>query len=296
MSTQAQIAARIYLNGEFVDQSRACVSVFDRGLLFGDGVYEVVPAYGGRLFRPQQHLARLDRSLAAIRMANPMEHAAWIEVLQHLTEQLGHADQALYLQVTRGAYPVRSHAIPRQVEPTVFAFTYALPDPDPQIASAGVTAITLDDIRWRRCDIKAVTLLANVLAHSQARDEQADEAILVRDGRAIEGTASNLFIVNQGLLITPPNSDYLLPGVTRDLVLELAREHGLPYAEAEIGVAELAGADEVWLTSSTREIMPVTRLNGQPVGDGVPGPAWQQMTALFAACKVQLRTAGECHV
>ena len=290
----AGIANRVYLNGEFVDAAQACLPITDRGLLFGDAVYEVVPAYGGHLFRPRQHLERLDRSLAEIRMANPLSHDAWLEVLQHLTEQLGHVDQHLYLQVTRGAYPVRSHAIPEPARPNLFAFTYTAPEPDPQMARDGIAAITLDDIRWQRCDIKATTLLANVLAHSRARDEQAEEAILVRDGQAMEGTASNLFIVSNGLLITPPKSDRLLPGVTRDLVLELAREHGLPYAEAAIGLPELEIADEVWLTSSTREIMPVTRLNGRPVGDGAPGPAWHRINTLFAACKVQLRSAGAC--
>lgn len=290
----AEIAARVYLNGEFVDLDHACVPLTDRGLLFGDSVYEVVPAYGGRLFRPREHLARLERSLAAIRMRNPLRQDTWLEVLQHLCEQLGRADQHVYLQVTRGAYPVRSHAIPAKVQPTVFAFTYGASEPDPRLALEGIAAITLDDIRWQRCDIKATTLLANVLAHTRARDEQAEEAILVRDGQAIEGTASNLFIVTAGLLITPPKSDRMLPGVTRDLVLELARDHGLAHAEASIGLAELAGADEVWLTSSTREIMPVTRLNGHPVGTGVPGPVWQQMNAWFGACKVRLRTTGEC--
>jgi D-alanine transaminase len=169
-----------------------------------------------------------------------------------------------------------------------------LPEPDPRFTREGIAAVTLDDLRWGRCDIKATTLLPNVLGLGQARDEGADEAIFVRDGKAIEGTASNLFIVNSGLLITPPNSQWLLPGVTRDLVLELAEQAGLPYAEASIGVLDLDFAEEIWLTSSTREVVPVTQLNGRPVGNGEPGPYWHRMQQLFSACKQHLRAGGEC--
>ena len=288
------IAPRVYLNGEFVALEDARLPVTDRGLLFGDSVYEVVPAYGGRLFRPTQHIERLDRSLDQIRMRNPLSHEQWLAVLERLIAQLDGADQHAYLQVTRGAYPLRTHAIPEEVHPSVFAFTYAVGEPDPRLASEGIAAITLEDIRWARCDIKATTLLANVLAHSRARDEQAEEAIFVRDGRAIEGTASNLFILRDGLLITPPKGQWLLPGVTRDLVLELAREANVAYAEANITTVDMEGADEVWLTSSTREIMPVTRLNGRAVGNGKPGPMWQRFNELFGRCKAQLREHGDC--
>ena len=260
----AGIAANVYLNGDYVDLHSACLPLTDRGLLFGDSVYEVVPVYGGRLFRASQHIERLDRSLAAIRMVNPLNLGDWM------------------------------HAIPDQVEPNVFAFTYLMADFNPALADREIAAITLDDIRWDRCNIKATTLLANVLAHSQARDEGADEAILVRDGYAIEGTASNLFIVSNGLIITPPQGDHLLPGITRDLVLELAQSNDVPCAEADIGVAELQAAAEIWLTSSTREIMPVVKLNSHPVGDGAAGPVWRQFDALYAACKQRLREHGEC--
>ncbi|MEJ2576270.1 MAG: D-amino acid aminotransferase [Gammaproteobacteria bacterium] len=288
------LAPKAYLNGRFVPQAEAHVPITDRGLLFGDSVYEVIPAYGGRLFRASQHIARLDRSLAAIRMTNPLDHSEWFAVLEELVRQLDGADQYVYVQVTRGAYAGRSHVIPAEVSPNVFAFASLLPQPDPRVAAGGVSAVTLDDIRWMRCDIKATTLLANVLGHSQARDEGADEAIFVRDGKVIEGTASNLFIVNSGLLITPPNSQWLLPGVTRDLVLELAQQAGLPYAEASISMLDLDFAEEVWLTSSTREVMPVTQLNGRAVGGGRPGPYWQQMRELYGACKEMLRAGGEC--
>ncbi len=284
-----------YLNGEYLPRDRACVPVTDRGLLFGDSVYEVVPAYGGIPFRVTHHLNRLDRSLEAIRMQNPLGHDAWRAVFRRLTQQLPGQDQSIYLQVTRGAYPVRNHVIPAQTTPTVFAFTSPNPPRDSAAAQRGIRVITLEDIRWHRCDIKATTLLANVLARAQAGEEGADEAILVRNGQAMEGTASNLFIVSNGLLITPPDSLELLPGITRDLVLELARESGLPYAQATIGMAELEGAEEIWLTSSTREVSAVVELNGRPVGDGAPGPLWRRMDALFQACKERLRQGEECH-
>ncbi|MCB1802119.1 MAG: D-amino acid aminotransferase [Gammaproteobacteria bacterium] len=284
-----------YVNGEYLPSDRACVPVTDRGLLFGDSVYEVIPAYGGRPFRVSQHLDRLDLSLAAIRMHNPLSRDAWQAMFERLAQQLPGQDQSIYLQVTRGAYPVRNHVIPADVKPNVFAFSMPLPARDPAVATRGIRAITLDDIRWHRCDIKATTLLANVLARAQASDEGADEAIMIRDGQAIEGTASNLFIVSNGLLITPPDSPELLPGITRDLVLELARDAGLPYAQASIGMSELDTADEIWLTSSTREVAAVVALNGRQVGEGVPGEMWQRMDALYQACKERLRLGGECH-
>ena len=283
-----------YLNGEYLPRDKACVPITDRGLLFGDSVYEVVPAYGGRPFRVNHHLRRLDRSLAAIRMQNPLSHEQWLEVLERLAQQLPGQDQSIYLQVTRGAYPVRNHVIPDEVTPNVLAFTSANPPRDSAKAQRGIKVITLEDIRWHRCDIKATTLLANVLARAQASEEGADEAILIRDGEAMEGTASNLFIVSHGLLITPPDSAELLPGITRDLVLELAREAEVPYAQAAISAADLETADEIWLTSSTREIAAVVELNGHPVGDGRPGELWYRMDGLFQACKERLRLGSEC--
>ena len=284
-----------YLNGEYLPRGEARVPITDRGLLFGDSVYEVVPAYGGRPFRVGHHLQRLDRSLAAIRMDNPLSHAEWRQVFDRLTGQLPGQDQSIYLQVTRGAYPKRSHVIPAEVHPTVLAFISPKPPRDAEKAQQGIRVITLDDIRWHRCDIKATALLANVLARAQATEEGADEAILIRDGAAMEGTASNLFVVSNGLLITPPDSEELLPGITRDLVLELAQEAGVPFAQAAIDAADLETADEIWLTSSTREVSAVVELNGRPVGSGRPGELWQRMDALFQACKERLRQGVECH-
>jgi D-alanine transaminase len=283
-----------YVNGLYVPLAQASLPIMDRGLLFGDSVYEVIPAYGGRPFRIAEHLRRLDRSLAAIRIVNPLSHADWQAVFARLTGEAAGGDRSIYLQVTRGAYPVRNHVLPSPVTPNVIAFAMPLPPRDAARAALGIRVITLDDIRWHRCDIKATTLLANVLARAVATDEGADEAILVRDGVAMEGSASNLFIVSNGLLITPPDSHEVLPGITRDLVLELAAANGIPYAQASIGVDELSHADEIWLTSSTREVAAVVDLNGIPVGDGRPGPLWHRMDALYQDCKVRLRAGGEC--
>lgn len=280
---------KVYLNGRLVARAEACVPVMDRGFLFGDSVYEVIPVYGGHLFRLEHHLGRLDASLAAIRMANPLSHAAWRQVLAELVAQRPGEDQSIYLQVTRGAAEKRDHAIPDGVTPTVFAMTTPLAPIDPAIAAEGIGAVTLDDLRWQRCDIKATTLLANVLARQIAKERGALEAILVRDGLALEGAASNLFVFASGRLVTPPKGPLLLPGITRDLVIELAQAHHVPLSEADVPVSALAAADEIWLTSSTREVMPVTRLDGKPVGSGRPGPVWRRMNDLYQAYKAELR-------
>ncbi len=287
----------VYLDGQYLALEQARVPVLDRGFLFGDGVYEVIPAYGGHPFRLREHLQRLDRSLAAIRMEPPLDHRQWEEIFRRLLAQGGDTDQQLYLQVTRGSYDKRLHAIPKEVHPTLFVMAGPLTPRDPGLVEQGMSAITLEDIRWQRCDIKAITLLANILAQQEARDAGAQEAILVRDGLATEGTASNFFLVKEGLILTPPKSTHLLPGITRDLVLELAREAGLPCREREIPVEELADADELWVTSSTKEVMPVTRLDGRPVGKGAPGPMWREMDALYRACKIRLRQRAmdSCH-
>ena len=279
----------IYLDGEYLPLEQARVSVLDRGFLFGDGVYEVIPAYGGTPFRLKEHLRRLDHSLAAIRMGPPLKHAQWLAIFTRLLDQLGEADQQIYLQVTRGAYDRRLHAIPEEVRPTVLVMAGPLSQRDPELVRQGMSVVTLEDIRWQRCDIKAITLLANILAQQEARDQGAQEALLVRDGLVTEGTASNFFLVKDGLILTPPKSNHLLPGITRDLVLELAMDAGLPCAEAGIRVEDLEQADEIWITSSTKEVMPVTRLDGRPVANGRPGPMWERMNGLYAACKTRLR-------
>ena len=279
----------VYLNGEFLPLEAARISVMDRGFLFGDGVYEVIPAYAGKLLRLHEHLKRLENSLAGIRMSSPLERQVWEQILGELTSQFPGKDQSIYLQVTRGPADERNHNIPDVVTPTVFAMTSLMSPADPEIAAHGISAVTLDDIRWRLCNIKAITLLANVLLKQAAKDKQAAEAILIREGQATEGAASNLFVIESGIISTPPKSRHLLPGITRDLVLELARHSEIPVREEAIAEERLLSADEVWLTSSTREIMPVTTIDGRPVGDGVPGPMFVRLNRLYADYKALIK-------
>ena len=273
----------VYLNGEFLPLHQAKVSVLDRGFLFGDGVYEVIPVYGGKPFRLAEHLERLDNSLAGIRMGQPLTVEAWGDVFARLIQ--GMEDQQIYLQITRGVGPKRDHAFPKGVAPTVFAMC----TPIAPIPASGVKAITVPDIRWQWCHIKAVTLLANVLQRQQAVEGGCAEAILIRDGFALEGAASNLFAVLDGVLLTPPKGNDILPGITRDLVVEIAQDNHIPLEQRKILEDELHHAEEVWLTSSTREVLPVIELDGKTVGQGQPGTLWVKMNALYQERKELLR-------
>lgn len=265
----------VYLNGEFLPLDQARVSVLDRGFLFGDGVYEVIPVYGGRPLRLEEHLRRLDDSLRGIRMTSPLVRSEWAEIIGRLID--GVDDHSVYLQVTRGVGLARDHSIPVGVRPTVFA----MGSPITPVPAAGARAITLEDIRWRWCNIKAITLLPNVLLRQQAVERGCAEAVLVREGHITEGTASNVFAVIGGVIVTPPKGPELLPGITRDLVLELVRAEGLPAREQAIPLEEFAGAEEIWITSSTREVLPVVELDGRPVGRGRPGLVWERVSALY---------------
>jgi D-alanine transaminase len=278
-----------YLNGAFLPLEEAHVSVMDRGFLFGDGVYEVIPVYGSRLFRLAAHLKRLQNSLDAIRLGNPLADSGWESMLERLVALNDGRDQSVYLQVTRGVAPRRDHAFPEDSRPTVFAMCTPVVVARDIENDPGVSAITLPDIRWLHCNVKAITLLPNILLRQQAIDANTAEAILLKDGYVIEGAASNVFIVTDGVLKTPPNSDALLPGVTRDLVLELASANAIPCREVDIAVEELAGAEEIWLTSSTREISPVIRLDGRMVGEGKPGPLWNRLIHLYQHYKEAVR-------
>ncbi len=270
-----------YLNGEFLPLAAARVPVLDRGFLFGDGVYEVIPAYGGHPFRLDHHLERLAGSLAGIRMRPPLTAAEWQAIFRRLLQDHAGEDRSIYLQVTRGVGERRDHGYDDRLVPTVFAMTSPIHPPDPALGKTGVRAITRHDIRWTRCDIKAITLLANLLLRQEALDAGAAEAILLRDGLATEGAASNLFVVREGVLLTPPKGPRLLPGITRDLVLELAVANDLPCREEDITESALRQADEIWITSSTREILPVTELDGVIVGDGRPGPLYHRLHGLY---------------
>lgn len=275
--------AQVYLNGKFLPPDQARVSVFDRGFIFGDGVYEVIPVFGGRLFRLPHHLSRLDASLGAIRLRNPHTQQEWNDIFTRLLAT-GSGDQSIYLQITRGVAP-RDHAFPPNITPTVFAYAQPLKYSPPEQLAQGVAAVTAADIRWQRCDIKAIALLANALLRQEAIDQGAVEAILVRDGLVTEGAASNIFVIKNGRLVTPLKGPFILPGITRDLVVEIARARGIPCDELPVKIETLTSADEVWLTSSTKEILPITRIDGKPVGDGKPGAMHARMFALYKEYK-----------
>lgn len=271
----------IYLNGKFMPLEEACVPVLDRGFIFGDGVYEVIPVYSRRPFRLPQHLARLQHSLDGIRLENPHTAAEWKNLVAQLIAENEGDDQSVYLHITRGVAK-RDHAFPADARPTVFMMSNPLATPPQSLRESGVAAVTAADIRWGRCDIKAISLLPNVLLRQLAVDAGAAETILLRDGFLTEGAASNIFIVHDdGLLLAPPKNHLMLPGITYDVVLELAADNGTPFQVREISEYELRTAQEIWLTSSTREVLPVTRLDEKPVAGGKPGPLYRRMYALY---------------
>lgn len=280
--------AIVYLNGEYLPLSEARVPVLDRGFIFGDGVYEVIPAYNFQLFRLDEHLQRLQSSLTAVRIHNPYSAQEWKRVLNKLLEKNPVEDSSVYLQVTRGVAK-RDHAFPANVAPTVFAMANPLVTTDEQTFNQGVAAITMDDIRWQYCNVKAITLLANVLLRQTAIDEGAAEAILLRDGEVTEGAASNVFIVSDGVIKTPPKGARLLPGITRDLIVELAKVQQLPIEENNFSKAELMAADEIWISSSTKEILPVVKLNDKAVANGNPGPVTRKLFDTFQEYKRMLK-------
>ena len=276
-----------YFNGDYLPLEQVRISPLDRGFLFGDSVYEVIPSYAGEFFLLPDHLERLARSLAAIRIPNPFDREGWSAVLAELLAR--NADPAtpdlgVYLQVTRGVAP-RDHAFPPDARPTVLAMVSPIRPLPETIRAEGVAAVTAEDRRWGHCDIKATTLLANVLNRQDATEQGAAEAILLRDGQLTEGAASNVFVILDGQVLTPPLDTSVLPGVTRLRVLDLARELGYPVEERAVSADELARAGEIWLTSSTREILPVTRLDDCAVGTGQPGPVWRAVHAAYQAAK-----------
>lgn len=274
----------VYLNGEYLPLAEARVPVLDRGFLFGDGVYEVVPVYDRQPFRLPQHLARLQSSCDGIRLANPHSAAEWAGLIREFIGRQDFADQNLYLHVTRGVAR-RDHAFPGDSDPTVFLMASPLVTPSAEQFEAGVAAVTATDNRWLRCDIKSIALLANVLLRQEAVDAGAAEAVLFRDGFLTEGAASNIFVVRNGVILAPHRNHLLLPGITYDAVIELARSHGVPLEVREIPEREVREADELWMTSSTKEILPITSLDGRRVGTGRAGPMARKMHALYQTLK-----------
>lgn len=279
------MTATACVNGAFVPVTEAKVSVLDRGLLFADGVYEVIPAYGGKPFALQGHLTRLARSLRELQIANPHTDAEWTGLAAQLIERNGGGDCMVYFQVTRGAPGQRGHAFPRDTPPTVIGLCNVLPMPSENALRDGVSAVTRPDIRWGRCDIKSIALLPNILATQAATERACNEAILHRDSRVTEGASSNVWAVLGTSVVTPSKGPEILAGITREVLLEALRAARVPVHERRLTLNELRSADEIWLTSSTREVLPVTKLDGDPVGGRKPGPLWKKAYALFQECK-----------
>jgi D-alanine transaminase len=277
-----------HLNGEFLELRDARISPLDRGFLFADAVYEVMPVFAGRPFRFGPHFDRLARSLAEIRLRDPHERGGWRALIAELIARNGGGDQYIYLQVSRGAEFGRNHAPLPDLAPTVFAFCAPLPRPPAALLERGLACITAADLRWSRCDIKSVALLGNVLLRQLACDAGAQETILLRDGFLTDASASTVHVVRNGVLCTPPDSHWILPGTTRSVVEELATRIGLEWQAAPVNEAELRAADEIWLSAATREVAPVTSLDGRAVGAGIPGPVFRRMRAAFDALKLEL--------
>ncbi len=286
-----QLSETVYLNGEFLPLDEARVPVLDRGFIFGDGVYELIPVYSHHAFRLPEHLRRLQASLDGIRLRNPHSESEWTHLIRTLINSSDDADQSVYLHVTRGVAK-RDHAFPgKSVAPTVFMMTNPLVTPSKEAVEKGAAAVTAVDNRWLRCDIKAISLLPNVLLRQLAVDQDCAETIMLRDGFLTEGAASNIFVVRGKVLLAPPKNHLMLPGITYDVVLELAASNNLPREVREISGSELRGADEVWMTSATREVLAITRLDGRAVGAGVPGPVFRKMYGLYQDYKRQVMRA-----
>ena len=274
----------VYLNGLFLPLEDAKISVLDRGFIYGDGVYELIPVYDREPYRLAGHLARLQRSLDGIRLANPHTMAEWEAIVRELIARMPFADQGVYFQVTRGVAK-RDHAFPVGVAPTVFMMSNPLVLPTPEQIERGVAVITGTDERWLHCDLKTISLLGNVLARQAAVDAGGVESVLFRNGYLTEASASNVLVVKDGVVIAPPKDNLILPGITYDAAFDLAREGGLPVKMRPVAREEALAADEMWLSSSTREVLAVTTIDGSPFAGGRPGPVFRKIHALFQASK-----------
>jgi D-alanine transaminase len=274
----------VYLNGQFLPIEDAKISVLDRGFIYGDGVYELVPAYDRRPYRLPQHLRRLQHSLDGIRLANPHDNVQWEALLREMIARQAFADQAVYLQVTRGVAK-RDHAFPKGITPTVFMMSNPLPIPTQEQIERGVAVVTAEDERWLHCDLKTISLVGNVLARQLAVERDAVETVLFRSGYLTEASASNVLIVRDGTIVAPPKDRLILPGITYDASFDLARQGGLRVEMRPVTRDEALAADEMWLSSSTKEVLAVTTLDGKPFAGGTPGPMFRRMYTLFQASK-----------
>lgn len=282
----------VFLNGQFLPIEEARVPVLDRGFIFGDGVYELVPVYSRVAFRLEEHLARLERSLRETRIRNPYSRREWSDILYRVVDAQPFEDQGVYFQVTRGVAR-RDHSFPKDAQPTVFMMSNALVTPPREAIQNGVAAVSAQDYRWLRCDIKSISLIGNCLLRQLSAEAGAAETILLRDGKLTEASASNVFLVKQGVIVSPPKTHLILPGITYDVVLELARAGGMPLELREVTEVELRGADEIWLTSSSKEVLAVASLDSRPVGAGQPGPLFARMYALYQDFKQKVMRAGK---
>ena len=273
-----------------VEEAR--VPVLDRGFIFGDGVYELIPVYSRVPFRMDEHLARLERSLAAVRIRNPHSRAEWRDIILQLVAKQSYEDQGVYFQVTRGVAK-RDHAFPKDCVPTVFIMANPLVNPPRELVEHGASAVTAADDRWRRCDIKSISLIGNCLLRQISADAGAVETILFREGKLTEASASNVFVVRDGVILSPPKSNLILPGITYDVIAEIAQAAGLPLEFRELSEAEVRGADEIWVTSSSKEVLAIVTLDGKPVAGGKPGPVFRRVHALYQEFKQKVMRAGK---
>lgn len=276
----------VYLNGQFVPISQASVSVLDRGFIFGDGIYDVIPVYQRKMFRPEHHLDRLSRSLASVSIDNIFSNAQWLQIIANLLEKTEGEDLLVYIQVTRGV-AIRSHAFPLNTKPTVFIMVNSMSHPSKEMREFGVSCITMEDIRWLRCDIKSTSLLGNVLAAQNAAQNNALETIQFRDGFLTEASAANVWIVKNQTLLGPKKNSLVLEGIRYGLFEELCAKHGIPLVMRAISREEVMAADEVLLSSATKEVLPVTLIDNKPVGLGKPGPMYAKLFNIYQEAKAQ---------
>ena len=282
----------VFLNGKFMPIEEARVPVLDRGFIFGDGVYELIPVYSRVPFRMDEHLARLERSLAAVRIRNPYSRAEWRDIILQLVAKQSFEDQGVYFQVTRGVAR-RDHAFPKDAVPTVFVMSNPLVNPPRELVEGGAAAVSAVDDRWQHCDIKSISLIGNCLLRQVSADAGAVETILFRDGNLTEASASNVFVVKGGVILSPPKSNLILPGITYDVIAEIAHAGGLTLEYRNIAEAEVRGADEIWVTSSSKEVLAIVTLDGRPVADGKPGPVFRRVHALYQEFKQKVMRAGK---
>lgn len=290
MTTPALSDTLCHLNGELLPLREAKISVLDRGFIFGDGLYEVIPVYGRRCFRFAEHMARLERGLAKLRIPNPHSRDGWLALARELVASQPADDQLVYIEITRGVAP-RDHVMPEGLTPTVFVMTNPMKPPSAEQRHHGVACVTARDFRWERGDIKSVSLLGNVLARQISADQGAVETVLFRDGWLTEASSSNVWVVHEGALLGPPKSGHVLEGIRYDLLAELCAEAGIAYNLRPIAESDVRAADELILTSATKEVLPITRLDGEPVGHGAlrgkPGPVYARLYEAYQRAKLE---------